>query len=202
MFKINFFLLFFLSFVLSGAFFEVGRCSDNTLANGLLIAQIKGDNYGLVELNKNTPHKLHFVLKAYKNDVIVYEDWNSWGFFARTFTAVDKNNQKIKYEIFRNCNVWTHNFPSTVKIKSGQDFVTDIDFFDGTWSFVPRPSSEKDRVLILQGYFDLEESNGRRVNDIDFKIWGRSWFGHLVTNKIEIKIPKGSLKYFYKPNPW
>lgn len=197
-------LLAILGFVLGISFvFEVGWCSDPNFSNDLLIAQIKGDNHGQFELKKYSPHKLQFILRACKKEIVVFEDWNSWGYFARSFTAIDKHLPNKKYEITRNCNGWTRNFPSTIKIEVGQDLVTDIDLLDGTWSFTPELSPEKNYDLILQGHFDLEEStDGFKVDELNLKIWGHSWRGHLVTNKIEITIPKEAQKYFYKHDPF
>ena len=156
-------------------------------ANILLAAEIKSLNNG----------KIQFVLKAGKKDVEVYQDWNSWGWFARSFTATDKFDSKIKYELFRPRNVWAKNFPSTDKVKAGEVFVTDINLCDGTWSIEPRLKSGKDHYLLLCGHFDIvEEKQKKKLTKEEEKfekfkndLYGDSWTGHLDTNAVEIMIP-------------
>jgi hypothetical protein len=35
---------------------------------------------------------LHFLLFSNRDGIQVYQDWNSWGYFARSFTAKDENS--------------------------------------------------------------------------------------------------------------
>ncbi len=177
--------------------FDVSKLTYGDLSNGRLTARIEGDEHRLFELKKGSPKKLRFILEAHERAVNVYEEWNSWGYFARSFTAVDKADPKIRYEISRTNGIWDYNFASTIKIKADETLVTNINFLDGTWEIVPKPSTNKDLNLVLQGYFDLKQSNdGQIVNRLNLSMHGNSWLGHLDTNKIDFIVRKEAIKYF------
>jgi hypothetical protein len=53
------------------------------------------------EIRKLKDGKLEFILKAGKEDISFYQEWNSWGWFARYFVAYDRNHPKTKYLIHR-----------------------------------------------------------------------------------------------------
>lgn len=79
---------------------------------------------------------LHFILLSGRDDIRVFANWNSWGYFARTFTLTDSSPNK--YRVTARDHVWDKNYPGTVTIKGGEVLVTDIYLCDGSWQVSPK----------------------------------------------------------------
>jgi hypothetical protein len=95
---------------------------------------------------------LHFILFADQSDTKVYRSWNSWGYFARSFKALD--SQSRTYEIKRRPEMtWFKNAPTTQAIKKGDFSIEDIYLCDGTWRIsplLPLPNPAGSPVVELQ----------------------------------------------------
>jgi hypothetical protein len=179
---------------------KMGNGTDLVRPVGTLTAEISGTDIGGQDLRERRPNQLEFILKAHKYPVAVYEEWNSWGFYARTFFAHDVNNPKLKYKIERTSNGWDSNYPSTQIIYIGEPLVTKINFCDGSWYIDPLLSQGKDHRLILQGQYRVFDTDhfGNDIKNMN----GPPWQGNLETNKIEITIPRDLVKCLNNYEIW
>jgi hypothetical protein len=100
----------------------------------------------------------------------VYQDWNSWGYFARSFTAKDENSKT--YEITRRQSEWIKNYPSTDTLNKGDLLITDIYLCDGTWRVSPKLPKQKTVSLELVGRFTMKaEKNGLPTDEWTANVW-------------------------------
>lgn len=200
-YKLVFFILvsFVLGVVLTDRF---EKKTGYSLSKGELIAEIPIGEYGEVNLCKGCKGGFHFVLTARNESIRVYEEWNSWGWFARTFTAQDEEDPLSKYYIYRQRGTWDANYPSTYEIEAGKYLITDIDLCDRTWTIEPKLNEKRDHRLIMQGHFDVKPAKDDDLAKVNSGTFGLSWTGHLDTNKFKVVISKESASILNHPMDW
>jgi hypothetical protein len=82
-----------------------------------LRVELRPSEDGVLLFSPQIRHHLHFLLFSNQAGLKVYEDWNSWGYFAPSFKAEDGNCRT--YDITRRGRDWDKNFPSTVTLDKG-----------------------------------------------------------------------------------
>ena len=158
-------------------------------SNGLT-AEIRGDEDGEIYFCKRCANNFHFILHAGIQDRAVFQSINSWGFWNRSFTLVDKRDPKSKYSISRRITMaWTANAPMTAKIKAGGILITDINFCDGMWTIKPKLTPGKDYQFSMQGHFDEKDFDPREPKELR-GFSGPFWVGHLDTNVVDLYIDR------------
>ena len=98
-------------------------------------------------------HHLHFLLFWQTSAVKVYQDWNSWGYYARSFVGGDVKGQT--YEVAARPTEFTKNSPSTVAFKAGDFLITNVYLCDGSWYVSPKLPSGQPATLSLTGRFRI-----------------------------------------------
>lgn len=98
----------------------------------------------------------HFILFSDRDGLRVFEDWNSWGYFARSFTLTDSSSRE--YQITARNRGWDRNFPSTLTINRGEVLVTDIYLCGGTWKATPKLPLRESKWTIT-GHFTQKKDN-------------------------------------------
>ena len=108
-------------------------------------------------LTTHPQNHLHFLLLSERDGLKVYDQWNRWGYFARSFdlTVAGPKN----YQVTRRDRVWDKNFPKSVAINHGEVLVTDIYLCDATWHVSPKlPVQEVSARMI--GRYTLKPRTG------------------------------------------
>jgi hypothetical protein len=100
---------------------------------------------------------LHFLLFSEQDGLKVYEDWNMWGYFARTFDLTVSENRN--YQVTRRERGWDKNYPKAVTINRGRVLVTDIYLCDGTWRVSPKLPVQEVSVR-MAGRYTLRPRTG------------------------------------------
>ena len=115
-------------------------------SNSKLRCELRGDEHGSIYFTIHGPSHLHFLLFSDQDGISVYQAWNSWGYYARSFTAADTNFKT--YQINHRQGVWSKNFPSTSILNKGEFLITDIYLCDGNWRVSPKlPPGPPAKVL-------------------------------------------------------
>jgi hypothetical protein len=129
---------------------------------GELKAELRGNDSKQPIFRDNYRNEIHFLLTAKKGPMRVFQEWCSWGYFTRWFTAREVEAVDKQY-VFRRSRrkVWTKNYPATHLIKKGQFLITNVDLCDGTWTVEP-DLPEKDLELSLTGYLEIEPDEETR----------------------------------------
>lgn len=131
---------------------------------------------------------LHFVLLSNRDGIDVFEDWNSWGYFTKSFAASD--SQSRNYEITRvPPDGWTRNFPSVVTLNRGQFLITDIYLCDGTWRVSPKMSVPSGQELRVIARFKEARDPGLAL------ALGNPWVGNIESAPIELSLSKSCIAH-------
>src|ERR1039457_6484876 len=72
--------------------------------------ELRGNDNGNIYLGEFRPNNFHFILTSDKNGLKVFQEWCSWGYYARWFEAVDEEDPHRRYRIARRGGAWTKNF--------------------------------------------------------------------------------------------
>jgi hypothetical protein len=110
----------------------------------------------------------------------VYEDWNSWGYYARSFKVTDRNSKT--YEISRRESEWDRNFPSTATLNKGDFLITDVYLCDGIWRVSPKLPTGQTLTLRLTGRFTMQADKKETIRDL--------WTGQIESAPIEAYLDK------------
>jgi hypothetical protein len=95
----------------------------------------------------------HFILFSGRDGLRVFADWNSWGYFARSFTLTDSHSNQ--FHVAARNHIWDRNYPGTDTINRGEVLVTDVDLCDRTWQVTPKlPLKENDWTVV--GHYALQ----------------------------------------------
>lgn len=130
-------------------------------------------------LTPNSGAHLHFILFSNRDGLKVYERWNLWGYFLRSFSAEDANGKKFEITV-RGGEHWTRNFPSTHTIDKGDVLVTN-EYICGMRVSPMLPESPKGIVLRLTGRFAIQDTPANRA---------AVWTGNVETPSIEVMLDK------------
>ena len=98
-------------------------------------------------------HHLHFLLFWQTSGVKVYQDWNSWGYYARSFVARDAEGRA--YELAARPTEFPMNYPSTHALNAGDFVITNVYLCDGSWYASPKLPSGQPATLSLTGRFRI-----------------------------------------------
>jgi hypothetical protein len=98
-------------------------------------------------------HHLHFLLFWHKSGLKVYQGWNSWGYYARSFVGTDAGGRK--HELAARPTEFTKNAPATLALDAGDFLITDVYLCDGSWSVTPKLPTGQPATLSLTGRFRI-----------------------------------------------
>ena len=151
---------------------------------GDLICRLQLNTYPYSDLTTDPRSHLHFVLLSKRDRIDTYEDWNSWGYFTRSFTATD--SQARHFEITRRPPLgWDRNFPSVTTLNNGQFLITDIYLCDGSWRVSPRMAISSGQKLTVVGRFKQERDDGFQL--------GNPWIGSIESAPVELTLGEGCI---------
>jgi hypothetical protein len=157
------------------------------LRAGDLICTLQSNSYPYSDLTTGRRSHLHFILLSNRDGINIYEDWNSWGYFTRSFIATD--SQSRHFEITRRPPLgWLRNFPSVTTLNNGQFLITDIYLCDGSWRVSPRMSIASGQELKVVGRLKQEREEGE-----EFQIFGTPWIGSVESSPVELTLSKGCI---------
>ncbi len=127
---------------------------------------------------------LHFLLFSDRDGMKVYDEWNSWGYFARMFDlAVSGSNN---YQVTRRERAWDSNFPKSVTINRGDVLITDIYLCDGTWRVSPKlPVKEVSGRMV--GHYTLKPRTGPGASFYPIE---DVWVGTISSAPVELYLSK------------
>ena len=134
------------------------------VGSGDLMCTLQLNSYPHSDMTADLRSHLHFVLLSKRSGIDVYEDWNSWGYFTRSFSATDA--QSRHFEITRRPRGWDRNFPSVTTLNSGQFLITDIYLCDGSWRVSPRMTIPGQKLGVIGSFKqERERENGFRFGN-------------------------------------
>jgi len=129
---------------------------------------------------------LHFLLFSEQDGLKVYEDWNMWGYFARTFDLTVSGTKN--YQVTRRERVWDKNYPKAVTINRGGVLVTDIYLCDGTWRVSPKLPVQEVSVRMV-GRYTLRPRTGVSA-DPSWYLLEDVWIGTINSAPVELSLSK------------
>ena len=138
-------------------------------------------------LTTHPGNHLHFLLLSEQDGLKVYEDWNMWGYFARTFDLTVSGTKH--YQVTRRDRVWDKNFPKTVTLNRGAVLVTDIYLCDGTWRISPKLPVQEVSVRMV-GRYTLRPRTGISA-DPSWYPPEDVWVGTISSAPVELELSKG-----------
>ena len=154
---------------------------------GDLTCTLQLNSYPYSDLTTDARSHLHFVLLSKRDGIDIYEDWNEWGYFTRSFTAMD--SQSRHFEITRRPALgWDRNFPSMTTLNNGQSLITDIYLCDGSWRVSPRMAISSGRKLIIVGRLKQERDEGDELFQLR-----NPWIGSVESSPVELTLSKGCI---------
>ena len=148
--------------------------------NQVLRCELRGNETRAIDLSANPASHFHFLLFSSEEGVKIYQEWNSWGYYARSFVATDSNSNT--YQISRRQGEWDKNAPTTHSLHKGDVLVTDICFSEGTWQVSPKLPRGQLLVLNIIGRFQ----NKTAKDDMNKSIWT----GQIESKPVEIILEK------------
>jgi hypothetical protein len=142
-----------------------------------LRVELKPSEDGVLLFSPKLRHHLHFLLFSNKAGLKVYEDWNSWGYFAPSFKAEDETCKT--YNITRRERDWDKNFPSTTTLNKGDFLIIDTYLCDETWRVLPKlPTNPESLTLQVRGHFAMKADKRRPISAL--------WTGQAESAPLEI----------------
>lgn len=151
-----------------------------------LRCEVRGNDNKPIYFGEQQANALKFVLFASQDGVKVFQEWNSWGYFARSFWCTDVDNASKSYTISRREHAWDKNAPSTQALKRGELLTTNVNFMDGTWAVSPRlPPRPQTHLRLTPRYEILEDSSARETG---------AWVGKITGPPVDIYLESGCCK--------
>jgi len=111
------------------------RATATDASSSLLRCELRGPDLG-GWWSPASRHHLHFLLFGQTSGVKVYQDWNSWGYDARSFVGRDANGST--YELAARPREFTKNAPATLALSAGDFLITNVYLCDGSWYVSPK----------------------------------------------------------------
>ena len=167
--------IFFAAFL--GLAAPVVRASDSVLSIQIAVAP---ENGRLAYMNDSS--HFHVVLNnASAAPLRIWEDWNSWGYFALSFEISDDTGKHWTAAKRKEID-FTRNFPSFETIAPANSSVIDVYFGDGkTWDGFPlRKGQEK--TVHMRAIFEIVESPESKSSAV--------WVGRVVSNAVQVTFVK------------
>lgn len=152
-------------------------------AGQALRAELRGNDNRQPIFRSNYRNDLLFILFSKRDRTKVFQEWCSWGYFTRSFSARQEGGKAADYVIKRKPDkVWSKNFPATHTLPRGEFLVTSADLCDGSWIAEPALPLE-DMELTLTGHFEIEPDKETKEQKV--------WTGKLTTKPITIVLGRG-----------
>jgi len=148
-----------------------------------LRAELRGDDAKRPVFRPELRRRILFLLLAERDATRVFQQWCSWGYFTRSFSAEILGGAAGRFAIKRNPNrVWSKNYPASHRLDRGELLITSVDLCDGTWIAEPA-LPQRDLELVLTGHFAIapdEHTAEQRV-----------WTGRIDTAPLRIIVGRG-----------
>ena len=145
-----------------------------------LRVELRPSEDGVLLFSPRIRHHLHFLLFSNQAGLRVYEDWNSWGYFAPSFKAEDGNCKT--YDITRRERDWDKNFASTAELNKGDFLIIDTYLCDETWRVKPKLPAASTLTLQVVGRFVMEADKKRPISGL--------WTGQAESTPLGIYLDK------------
>lgn len=149
-------------------------------------------------LTTHAQSHLHFLLFSERDGLKVYDEWNSWGYFARTFDVSVSETQN--YQLTRRDRTWDSNFPKSVTIDRGLVLVTDIYLCDGTWRVSPKLPVQEVSVRMV-GRYTLRPRTGPSALPSFYPVED-VWVGTINSAPVELSMSKGCVLRLNSDRRW
>jgi len=153
-------------------------------ASPVLRCELRGSENKPIQFGKDLPGWMHFILFSEQDGLKVFQEWNSWGYSARSFLARDG------YRIFRRPGAWDKNAPTTHTLNRGEFLITDINLVDGSWSVTPKLPVRPFLRLSVTAEFQVAQ-------DADSKAAG-VWTGKIRSATTEVMLDKSAIEVLNK----
>jgi hypothetical protein len=138
--------------------------SETSLQSPELRVELRPSEDGVLLFSPAIRHHLHFLLFSNQPGLKVYEDWNSWGYFAPSFKAQDGNCRT--YDITRRERDWDKNYPSTATLNKGDFLIIDAYLCDETWRASPKLPTAKTLTLQVLGRFVMKADKRQSISGL------------------------------------
>jgi hypothetical protein len=168
--------------VLTGVLLCMVTTQSGFADNSLIKVEIRGNENSSIVYGEHMHNNLHFITTSQTASARVFQEWNSWGWEARSFSARDFYDSKKEYRIFRRAGPWTKNFPAFHSIEKSKFIITDINLIDRTWKIEPSLAEGQAHRLILTGHLEIKLTPEA--------IAGKVWTGRVSTGPQEVVIQK------------
>jgi hypothetical protein len=145
-----------------------------------LRVELRPSEDGVLLFSPQIRHHLHFLLFSNQAGLKVYEDWNSWGYFAPSFKAEDGNCRT--YDITRRDRDWDKNYPSIATLNKEDFLIIDTYLCDETWRVTPKLPAAKTLTLQVLGRFMMKADKKRPISGL--------WTGQAESAPLEIYLDK------------
>jgi hypothetical protein len=156
-------------------------------ASPVLRCELRGNENKPIQFSKDLPGWMHFILFSQQNGLRVFQEWNSWGYYARSFVATEQGKS---YRIARRPGAWDKNAPTTHTLNRGEFLITDINLVDGTWSVNPK--------LAVRAYIRLNVTAEFQITkDADASAAG-VWTGKIKSTPTEILLDQSAIERLNK----
>ena len=160
--------------------FLVFLLSTACLAAGTgLRCEVRGSDNKPIHFGVGRSNALNFLLFASDKRVRVFQEWNSWGYYNRTFQCTDLADSK-SYIFSRRPRGWDKNAPSTHVLEQGQFVLTNIDFMDGSWQSTPHLPAKPQLHLRLTPRYQVEPDTSSQEEG--------AWVGKISGPSVEIDL--------------
>ena len=154
----------------------------------VLVVGIAGSSYATdsaLSLSLSTQRVVHadpkspfhvLVTNKSSEPLKIWEDWNSWGYFAVSFEMSD--NSGASWVVKKRADaIFTRNFPSFVTVP-GNTHVVDVYLGDGkVWEGVPLKRGQSQTVLV-RAVFEIPETNESKQYGV--------WTGRIESGQVEV----------------
>jgi hypothetical protein len=141
-----------------------------------LRAELRGDDNRPPIFRLEYRNPIHFLLFSSQDGLRVFQEWCSWGYFTRSFTARQVGGAARGFALRRNPDqAWTKNFPATHTLDRGAFLITSADLCDGSWIAEPALPLE-DLELELVGHFEIQPDKETAEQKV--------WTGRLSTRPL------------------
>jgi hypothetical protein len=154
-----------------------------------LHCELRGSDHGSTVFTNHSPGQFHpghfhFLLFSDSDGLKVYKDWNSWGYYARSFTGTDAASRS--YSLTLRKTGFTQNAPATDTLNKGEFLITDIYLCDGSWHVAPKLPIRAMIALRLVGHFAIAADKDAITNNV--------WTGQIKSNELEVFIDKACVE--------
>jgi hypothetical protein len=149
---------------------------------------------GVVQTHSDRPTvdaPILFTVTSGRAGLIIFKDWNSWGYFERSFTAFVDGDRSKTFTIQKRPRGWRGNFPATLTLERGASLETVIDVCDGTWFADPATRGNPDSPVTLVPSFRIEPTPEST----------HVWTGHVTGAPIDVYLSRHCRKRLAESMP-